>query len=506
MSGDCLVFGLALIAPAGLAAADVLVQPLVLTGQAAPGTEGNFESIGPAVINDNGEIVFFGALFRGEFGNISDRVIYRRDAGGMLDLIAREGHDIGGATLNQVFDFRIDDGGRSTIRGTVGSSFALWNGLPGNMSLVAQVGGPAPEGGNFSSLGFPMAGGNGYLGFSGDTTDGATTRGNLWLYDGNGIQRQVSVGDTIPGTGSVFTHLLSPQTNAQGRTLFYGSGGGASGLFAADSGTLTVVARSGDPVPGGGVNDQFDGFANFSGNNSGQVVAQALVFDPVAQEGYDAIVAGSAGAVALVARDGGAVPGMPGVFFGFGESPTISNDGRISFHTYLSGAGVNSGNDDAIFMGPADDLRLFLREGDAAPGANAFFAGWDWPHMNGAGETILWALLSGPGVTSANNNALYFIDRESVFHLVAREGDAFEVAPGDVRTIATAGFHRQFVTHSGGDGRGISINDAGQFAMYMTFTDGSSGLFMVTVPEPTACLAAFAGATMLLRRRRGRGY
>jgi hypothetical protein len=92
---------------------------------------------------------------------------------------------------------------------------------------------------------------------------------------------------------------------------------------------------------------------------------------------------------------------------------------------------------------------------------------------------------------------LYGFDPASGLHLIAREGRLFEVAPGDLRTVSTILFAGNAGT---GDGRPIGINNAGEVVFRLTFTDGSSGIFLTGVPEPAALLTLL-GAFLILRRR-----
>jgi hypothetical protein len=94
-------------------------------------------------------------------------------------------------------------------------------------------------------------------------------------------------------------------------------------------------------------------------------------------------------------------------------------------------------------------------------------------------------------------------------HLIAREGDPLEVAPGDIRVMAEFDPIRTMYSASANeDGRRSSFNDQGQIALTIGFTDGSSGIFVfdaVAVPEPTAALLFFSatvGAVALIRRQR----
>jgi hypothetical protein len=191
------------------------------------------------------------------------------------------------------------------------------------------------------------------------------------------------------------------------------------------------------------------------------------------------------------------------------NEPTMANDGRVGFYTVLSGTGVNGDNDTAMFAGMPGDMHLLVRENDLAPGAGgARFAGFDFTHLNGSGEGVFWSILRGDAVDATNDHAVYGVDHLGELHLLGREGDAFTLAPGDVRIIEDIDYTREYVNHSGGDGFPRSINDDGQVALRIGFTDGSVGLFIasIPVPEPASLSACGVGAAAMwyARRRRPR--
>jgi uncharacterized protein YjbI with pentapeptide repeats len=95
-------------------------------------------------------------------------------------------------------------------------------------------------------------------------------------------------------------------------------------------------------------------------------------------------------------------------------------------------------------------------------------------------------------------------------HLIAREGDLLEVAPGDFRTIkdfGNSGSLYGFYGDTGNsDGRPSGFNNLGQLAFQATFTDGTSGIFVsnrVAIPEPSTLLLLGFGSLAALWRRRG---
>ena len=101
---------------------------------------------------------------------------------------------------------------------------------------------------------------------------------------------------------------------------------------------------------------------------------------------------------------------------------------------------------------------------------------------------------------SSNNEALFLTDVAGFPHLIARTGDSFSAGnkvygvPSSVYAAFGSG---------GEDGMTVSLNDQGEFAFRLYFTNVTEGIFVATVPEPaTLTLLALAPLAALVRRRR----
>ncbi len=234
-------------------------------------------------------------------------------------------------------------------------------------------------------------------------------------------------------------------------------------------------------------------------NDAGQVAFLALL------QGVDdssdlGIWSEGSGHLSLVARKGSPAPGTDGGFFGGFSLPVINGEGQTAFSGILrTGGAVTSLNDSGIWSEGSGRLQPVAREGSPAPGTDGTnFGGFllSRPVINGAGQTAFVASLEGGGT------GIWAEDTSSILRRVACEGDLLEVADGDVRTISDLGF----VGDSGNeDGRRSGFNDLGQVAFHATFTDGSSGVFVTNVPEPSTsalgCTALLALLALAQRKR-----
>ena len=386
----------------------------------------------------------------------------------------------------------------------------------------------------------------------------------------------VREGDIAPvSEGSVFFSALSfsdPALNSQGEITFQAdlTGDGVNlvnnrAIFTGGTGALSLVARTGDAVPGAEGTVLFT-FNSISLNDQGEVAFGAVLTNAEGMRGVNSrnnegIFSNVGSTLSLLVREGDTAPGAgEGVFFVSLGDPALNNQGQIAFVTDLDGPSVTNPNDSAIFSDFEGELSIVVRAGDTAPvaGEGVYFDSFSNPALNDQGEIAFQAALEGDGVTFSNRQAI-FSDVGGTLSLVVREGDAapgtqdgvffdFLADPvlnnqGDVFIEANLtgpglGFGDTgiFVKSDGelsllllegdiidfGDGDLATINaltlsnngfnDLGQIAFFATLSDGRSGMFLATpdgivapVPLPAALplmASGLLGLVMIARRRR----
>jgi hypothetical protein len=272
-------------------------------------------------------------------------------------------------------------------------------------------------------------------------------------------------GQPAPGApnGISYGTFRAPVLNDVGQTAFHatliGSGVDSTnyyGLWSEGSGSLALVARSGSHAPGmpSGVNYARFSFCvtcppNHSAyrpalNNAGQTAFRASLTGSGADSTNDTgIWSEGSGSLALVAREGNQAPGThDGVNFGdFFDgayiTPALNNAAQITFRAKLAGSGVDSTNDSGIWSGGSGSLALVARTSSQAPGtpSGVNYQSFSYPALNDAGQTTFHTVLTGSGVDSTNNTGIWATDRSGALQLIARTGDALEVARADFRTV-----------------------------------------------------------------------
>lgn len=199
--------------------------------------------------------------------------------------------------------------------------------------------------------------------------------------------------------------------------LLASAAAGAGLLFAgaAEAATIRAVALQGQEAPGAG-GARFGTFGTPALNDAGVAAFVASLGGAGVDFGNDSGLFANG---ALVARRGDAAPGAGGAVFEVFTTPILNEAGQAAYIGMLSGAGVSAANNRGIFVSDT----LAARTGDPAPETGgALFSSFGAPSLNNSGETAFRAFVTGAPATAANN--LGFFTPDSI---LARER---EVAPG----------------------------------------------------------------------------
>ncbi len=292
--------------------------------------------------------------------------------------------------------------------------------------------------------------------------------------------RTVAVtGDVAPGTGGATWELFLPVVlNASGEVAFTATlaqGGAVDatndlGMWSEGGGALALVERQGSPAPGGGTWDV--AIAPPALNDAGQVAFRASTTAP----GQVGVWSEGSGALAPVALSGQQAAGAPAgqLYAGPLSEPAFNDAGEVAFHGGLTGGGVTTDDDRAVWAGPTGGLAMVAREGGLAPGAGgASFVGFEGTLVDGAGGVAFRATLDdgGTGIWAGPAGGL---------QLAARDGSA------------AAGTSGQFANFVAGD-----LNDQGKVAFHAGLEVGVGG---VTAGDDRGVWAGAPGALALVAR------
>ncbi len=372
----------------------------------------------------------------------------------------------------------------------------LFAGLPGSLQTIALTGAAAPSGGNFNGFSSPLLlNDNGQVAFRSDLSGGSSSRGIFFASAAGSLQTVALVGSAAPAGGNYSALGGNPVLNDAGQLAFAAtlSGGSATaGIFAGAPGALQTIALQGATAPGSG-GAAYSSFVNPVMNGSGRVVFAANLTGGTAASG---LYGGISGSVQAIAVQGNPAP-AGGNYGSLLNTPVLNDLGQIAFNANLTGGSATSG----LFFGLPGALQAVALQGDPTPAGGTYLS-IGFPVLNAVGQLAFTSSLTGAGVTTANDAALFGFSGGAVFPLL-REGDALDVDPGapvDLRTVSSF----SFPTGAGGeDGRPSPFNDAGLFVYRVGFTDGTTAILTSAIPEPsTLALGLLASLGLLARRPR----
>jgi hypothetical protein len=136
-------------------------------------------------------------------------------------------------------------------------------------------------------------------------------------------------------------------------------------------------------------------------------------------------------------------------------SPRLNDQGHVAFTAALSGAGVTADNDMALYSGPHAAPTLVGREGEQAPdvGPGAQYWVLESPHLNDDGKVSYHAYLRGDGIQPFVNEGALYAGSALNPHLVVQAGQQAAGTGTGVRydhfftpTALSAGGHMAFLS------------------------------------------------------------
>lgn len=317
------------------------------------------------------------------------------------------------------------------------------------------------------------------------------TTGGVALVDVRPDGQQVLVaypGSTVPGVGAVAAGGVTP----------------AKAQFASSPGGWLTYRAS---LPG--VNGSVAGLGSIMRYRAGDTL-EASALQVVAMAGStvpDIVVPGSVVRLGHPTALGGDAPydtqpELPQLDAARGLA--VNDSGQVAFVSAATATPASRGW--GVFLVDAQGQLSTLAQtyniwGGVAPGTNASWAKFHDVTLNNQGLAVFSATLTG---ADSRKGYWYGHDRSDVQALVV-EGQQIEVLPGVFKTVGRldTGLHEldDLNTTALDDG----LNNAGQFAFSVIFTDGTEAVLRTAlaspVPEPATALLWLAGAAGLWRRR-----
>jgi len=493
------------LAGQALGVPELRIDTIARTGQAAPlGPDFEFGGLcgAPVRINDDGNVAFsailngpgvttgnWQALFFGSLGNYMKVVRMGEPAPGAPGGLTYGAPSPNNAAFPQLILTRENELAYYGYLLSGGAwREALFTGPPGNPLYVAGENFAAPDitpAANLSFLDSPLvAGPVATAAFRA----GVSGNGNV-LYTGKETSQIAwlsTATDSLPGfPGNSWSWNDALYINAQTHIAFVARlgnpvpSGSRSVIYAGSLPFPSLVARQGSVAP-----DLLTStYGNFDYERVRIADDQVIAFScPVNGLTDGAIFLGLFGDVRLYKADGEFVPGLGEVEFNNLGAARIELNGNaeVAFRCKLSGPGVTTANDSAIFEGPPNDIRLIVREGDPAPGGGTFgeLSGDGYLAYNDRRQVVF-------GAGDGTSLGAYASTPKGELVLLAKSSSIFAADDGFVAAIgATAWGGPQFIAGSPESGTANAFNNQGQYVMSLCFGgSGGSGVFRFTIDD-----------------------
>jgi hypothetical protein len=257
-----------------------------------------------------------------------------------------------------------------------------------------------------------------------------------------------------------------------------------------------MVARSGDPSPL--IASTWDTLDQPEVNNAGAVAFRArLSGSNLIKDGV--FIDDGSGALPVALANDPAVGLTPtNVFGSFGAEVAINDAGRTAFLGITTVPAANGGRTGIWSDGRTGGLELVAFENDIAPGTGGMtFIGFPEFEVSRLGLVAFQASLFDAD-TGNHPDGVFAQSPDGAVHLIAHEGELFEVLPGSFAVIEEVAFNNDFFNPLP-----QHFDDDMALVFRARFDDGRTGVYTVKVPEPTSARLVLIGTVAygLARRR-----
>lgn len=444
----CLLAGI-LFPLSRLVGGEVTIQPVALHDASAPGLPGDarfYSSRGFGIADPDhvavyseayGSEGYFRGIWTGSPGHLSPLVLAGDPAPGVEDNVFVNFEECASV---------LRDGALMTVFAahpapTADSSYShlgIWVEKSGSLQFVARAGLPVPgfAGTKFTSLGFSptdlSASGSFIFRSRERKNSGGDSKRGLWLRDSAGqLTRLALEGASAPG-GLMYQGVFSARISPSGDVLFGCSDPGQEAVWLHRGDETQLLIQSGQAAPGEPVGVTLRAPSPAGLNSAGHVAIQASLTHPAdPNELRSALFAGPPSNLKVLVREGDAAPTPLGtkVFTSF---PTyqLTETGSVVFLSQHADA--SSGLWSADFNG-AVPMALV---GSGAPGTDGAFTNFGEIRVNATGQV---AFEGNFGALDDHLGAgVWAQDRHGVLINVVAPGDVVAVGGGETRTVHSA--------------------------------------------------------------------
>jgi hypothetical protein len=486
-----------------VAAAPVAAQPvpIIFPGMHAPGTSENFGNalaFPPVAAGHSIAVAAQTGSFKSGVWELNGDTLTKVELAG--DAVS----GLPGATYNGIAQgLSINQSGNVAF--TIDminapSLFAVASNAGGSLQLVARSATAAPgSSGNFASFDQPIITNNGNVAFRASLSGGSSGSGIWTTGFGPGITLVGRDGSAIPGGGTLSSVFDSaPPAAASSGVSFQANAnpGTLDTVWAFNATGLQPIASEHGAAPGV-AGATFSFFHPPTYNDAGQVAFQAnLVGNPT----FNAIFRDLGQGLQVVAGNGLPAPSIAGAKFGGLDQPAMNGSGTIAFTGYLDSFSVptNTGLNGIWTISPNGQINEVARQGNAVPDlpGNTFGVGFQQFAISNTGQLAWYGSMNG-----ASNYALFAQDPLGHIHTLVQRGQTIQVL-GLSHTVNSI-YLADDVNGTSGQSVNESWTSNGRLVYRLTFTDGTSGIFYSTVPEPATWALVVAAVPLAYLACRG---